>query len=586
LPATHTSADLADLLRHLDGRSYKAYGDLRHEDGYLFGAPYPFRLHVDHVQADPFAPPSRLRVCIQRSITGLPTHLLDDPVRCVGLCHGIAEAVAAAMDLVGGSGDRPTLQIDRPGQQILRRSCIQITDDEVSIHFSAQLPANCRRILGHKAADLLCEYLPSVVASGLIYKNLDSQRLESLSTSVADSEAIRAQLAQRGLTAFVADGSRLPRHSGASDEPMTDNLAINADDLAVNIVEWKSPKSVRVQLHLADGRPITGTGFRRGVTVIVGGGFHGKSTLLDALRLGIYAHVPGDGRERVVCDSTAVAIRAEDGRRVSGVDLSPFIGELPHDRYPSHFVSDAASGSTSQAAAIVEALEQSCQLLLIDEDTAATNFMIRDHRMRQLISDDREPITPFIDRVRQLAASGISTILISGGSSDYLGVADTVIAMDNYQPSDVTTRAHELVVPSQQGRTDPWPPGQRRIPKRDSISPLRGRRAASVRARGLREIHVGQDELDLTALSQLVHCSQTRALAQAIEYAHEHLIDGERDVVEICAAIAAKVDEEGLGILAPGHRHPDVAQFRHFELAAALNRLRSLQIASEPGVSD
>ena len=569
-----SAADLADLLHHLDGRGYKAYNELHNTEGFVFGEPFPFRLHVDHVQADPFAPPSRLRICIQRAVTGLPTHLLDDPVCCVGLCHGIAEAVATAMDLVGGSGDRPMLQIDRPGQQILRRSCIQITDDEVSIHFSARLPAAGRRILGHKAIDLLCEDLPGVVASGLVYRNLDAHRLASLCTSVADAEALRAQLSQQGLAAFVADGSRLPRATGASDEPM-----------AADIVAWQSPETLSVELNLADGRPITGTGFRQGVTVIVGGGFHGKSTLLDALRLGIYAHVPGDGRERVVCDSTAVAIRAEDGRRVSGVDLSPFIGALPHDQSPSHFISDDASGSTSQAAAIVEAVEQSCQLLLIDEDTAATNFIIRDHCMRQLISDDREPITPFIDRVRQLAASGISTILISGGSSDYLGVADTVIAMDNYQPSDVTTRAHELVVPSQQGPTDPWPPGQRRIPRRGSINPQRGKRTSSVRARGLREIHVGQDELDLTALSQLVHCSQTRALAQALAYAHEHLIDGERDVVEICAAIAVKVDEEGLGILTPDRGHPDVAQFRHVELAASLNRLRSLQIVSEPGVS-
>ncbi|MBT6150214.1 MAG: ATPase, partial [Gemmatimonadetes bacterium] len=368
-----------------------------------------------------------------------------------------------------------------------------------------------------------------------------------------------------------ADGSRLPRHSGVDDRP-----------LAANTIAWQSPASLRVELKCADGAPITGTGLRRGITAIVGGGFHGKSTLLDALRLGIYAHVPGDGREQVITDPTAVAIRAEDSRSVCGVDLSTFIGPLPFDRSTDHFTSDDASGATSQAAAIVEALELDCRLLLIDEDTAATNFMIRDARMRQLITPEREPITPFIDRARQLADEGVSTILVTGGSSDYLGVADTVIAMDEYRPVDVSARAHELVPPTR-APTDPLPNRPCRIPGPSSIDPRKGRRERSATAKGVHVVEIGRQHIDLMALTQLVDSSQTRALAQALLYAHDHHIDGTRDLADICSTVVDEVEAAGLDALCPGRHDGNLASFRRFELAATLNRLRTLQIDASPG---
>ena len=144
-------------------------------------------------------------------------------------------------------------------------------------------------------------------------------------------------------------------------------------------------------------------GFPQGITLIVGGGFHGKSTLLNALEAGVYNHKPNDGRELVITDPDVVKIRAEDGRSVSGVDISPFINNLPFGQETTQFSTENASGSTSQAANIMEALEcEELLRMLVDEDTAATNFMIRDQRMQQLIAKDKEPITPFIDRVRQL----------------------------------------------------------------------------------------------------------------------------------------------------------------------------------------
>ena len=410
-----------------------------------------------------------------------------------------------------------------------------------------------------------------MLQAGVIYEHLDAQHLQQLATCAADGDALRGQLADHDLVAFVADGSRLPRHSGIDDRPLQSHA-----------ISWQSPPSLRVELEQADGTRITGTGIRRGVTAIVGGGFHGKSTLLDALRMGVYEHVPGDGREGVVCDETAVSIRAEDGRRISGVDLSPFIGPLPQGRRTDHFTSDDASGSTSQAAAIVEALEIGSRLLLIDEDTAATNFMIRDQRMRQLIGDQQEPITPFIDRVGQLAATGTSTIVVTGGSSDYLSVADTVIAMEEYRPVDVTERAHELV-PLTGNTVGAWPATRGRIPLPQSLNPRRGRRERSVRARTRHELEVGRTFLDLSALGQLVDESQTRALGQALLHIHQHYLGEHLDVAQICAAVLDDIRSEGWSVLTQDRFQPDLAQFRAFELSATLNRLRTLQVEPAPG---
>lgn len=573
---TITSEDLFHLLDHLDGRGFKAYTELRQAGGYRFEEPHGFRLFIDHVQSDPFAPPSRLRLCVPLSDTGLPSHLLAEPARRLGLCHGLVESVASTIDelLPNGRDDGRrwrALDIDRPGQQILQRSCLQIEDDQLTLRLSAHLPARGRRICGAEAKLLLGEHLPAIVGRALQYAQLDTVRLDELATTAADAVTLRAQLEQHDLVAFIADGAILPRGSGVDDRP-----------LSTGAIPWQSPASLRVDLRRADGTLISGTGLPCGITTIVGGGFHGKSTLLQALRLGVYTHVPGDGRQAVITEPTAVAIRAEEGRPICGVDLTPFIGPLPFDGPTDAFSSDNASGATSQAAAIIEALEIGCRLLLIDEDTAATNFMIRDARMRELISDEREPITPFIDRVQQLAAAGVSTILVTGGSSDYLGVADTVMAMDAYRPSDVTGRARELV-PAARAPDTGFPTWRRRVPTTASIDPRRGRRERSAGARDRQEVDIGRERIDLSAVTQLVDSSQTRALAQALLHAHDRHIDGRRPLAEICAAILEEVEAGGLDVLTRDRLFGDLAGFRRFELAAALNRLRSLQVNTSPG---
>ncbi len=558
------------LLQRLDGRGYKAYKELRGE--YAFP---DFTLFIDHVQGDPFAAPSRVRVWVRGEVAGFPPDLYATPSRRVGLEHYLAEVFAQVARQVArrrGTGHSGEIRLSAPGQQMLPRTAIRVDQRGVEARFTVGLPAAGRRILGREAVALLTQDLPTVVRRALLYPHLDPKAARRYAETNEDADFLRAWLPQKGLVAFVADGSLLPRRSGVDDRPWLQGLP------------FRSPPDLQVTVHLPNAGAITGMGLPQGVTLIVGGGFHGKSTLLDALALGVYNHKPGDGRERVVTDPTAVKIRAEDGRAVTGVDISPFINNLPLGRDTTRFTTENASGSTSQAANIMEALEVGARLLLIDEDTAATNFMIRDRRMQALVSKEREPITPFIDRVRQLYAEhGVSTVLVLGGSGDYLDVADTVIAMVAYQPQEVTAQAREVArrFPTgrqieAQGPVTVTP----RIPLPQGVDPAKGRRSVAVKPHGVRAVQLGRETIDLSAVAQLVHPDQTRALGLALAYAVEQgYLDGRRTLRQALEAVLADVTRQGLEVLSPT-RYPvgDLAAFRLAELAAALNRLRSLRV--------
>ncbi|MEZ4594627.1 MAG: ABC-ATPase domain-containing protein, partial [Chloroflexota bacterium] len=348
------------------------------------------------------------------------------------------------------------------------------------------LPAQGRRVLGRSAAEMLCDDLPQIVSQSLLYAANDAQAIEQYIATAEDANFLRSQLKARGLVAFIADGAILPRRSGVDERPLR----------GPNVIPWQGPAAFQTSFSLPNAGEVRGTGIPAGVTLIVGGGFHGKSTLLNALSHGVYNHKPGDGRELVVTVDNAVKIRAEDGRSVSQVDIAPFINNLPFGQQTQQFSSDNASGSTSQAANIMEALEVGTDLLLIDEDTAATNFMIRDRRMQQLVRKAQEPITPFIDRVRQLFSEhGVSTILVIGGSGDYFDVADQVIGLENYQPHDLTAAAQTIASQHPTGRSSEAPAAfgsiRPRVPLPRSLDARKGRRDTSVKTRGLHTIQFG-----------------------------------------------------------------------------------------------
>ena len=555
---------LREALLRIDGRGYGAYK--RIAGAWRAG---PLTLFIDHVQGDPFAQPSRLRLRLSPEAHGIPADLWDSPPRRAALTDFVlrrfAEA-AARQARRSGSGHSGSIFVDAGGAEILARSGCAIGPEGLEVRFRVGLPARGRSVLGRAAAQLLCEALPAA-ARALRWSQLDQQAAQAFVDLADDHAHLQALLAERGLVAFMRDGSVLPRASGVSSAPLP------------GAVPFESPPSLRVTLPTRHHGEVHGMGLPRGVTLITGGGFHGKTTLLEALQAGIYPHVPGDGREWVVTDRAAAKVRSEDGRAVTGVDISAFVRDLPSGRSPVCFHTEDASGSTSLAAGIVEALEGGARVLLLDEDTCATNLLVRDARMQALVA--RETLVPLLDRVRPLYEEhGVSLLLVAGGLGDYLDVADHVLLMEDYRCRDATEQARAVARQLPTGRqveTDlpPLAP-TRRVPEPASFAPRRrGGRRGKVRARGLRELSFGEERLDLDAVEQLVDDSQVRTLGVLLERLGAHC-NGRRSLAECVELAVREAEERGLYALAP---LPELAAVRPLELLAAASRLRSLRLA-------
>lgn len=578
--------DLRRILARIDGKGYKAYKDIEGE--YDFDS---FILYIDHVQGDPFASPSKIRVRLPHYMASLPPVLFNTSVRRIALEDYLGRTIHQAITQQGnkkrGMGTSGLISIDVGAQEVLQRTAVAIRPHWVEARLHMGLPASGRTILGKEAELMICEDLPRIIELGMRWHNLSEEEGEEFVACLENQEFMRAQLRNLGLVAFIADGAILPRESGASDRPMSAEQAI----------PFQSPESLRVTLSLASPTPrfpgttkVSGMGIPNGVTVIVGGGYHGKSTLLHALQHSVYSHIPGDGREYVVTCYDSVKIRAEDGRRVEQVNISPFISNLPYGRSTQAFSSDDASGSTSQAANIIEALEVGARVLLVDEDTSATNFMVRDARMQALVAKEFEPITPFLERVRELYDTlGVSTVLVMGGSGDYFDVADTVIMMRDFVPHDVTAEAKHIAESYPNRRRDesvnPMQTVTPRTPIAESFDPSRGKRDVKIDAKTRDIIMFGTETIELRCVKQLVDMSQTRAIGYAIYKAAEQFMDGKRTLSEVAHMIEQYFNEHGLDSLDPFHRqerHPgNFARPRAYEIIAAINRLRTASIVQQ-----
>lgn len=553
---------LGSTLDRIDRKGYGAYADL--SGSFEFDG---FTLFIDRVQRDPFAPPSRIRARTKGN--RFDSTFFDTRGRRVAfedfLTREVDRAVRGIVRGNRGSGGSGRVEIQRPSQKVLARTAMVVEGDFVEARMAVGLPARGRSVDGRAARAVLLEEIPEVMDRALTPENVDSERARLHVASVEDAEHLRDLLPSLGLVAFVADGSVLPRESGASDRPLGDGA-----------VPFLSPAEFRVEVDLPNRGVVTGMGIPEGVTLVAGGGFHGKSTLLSALAWGVYDHAPGDGRELVVARADAVKVRAEDGRSVAGVDISAMIGELPGGRSTGSFSSPNASGSTSQAANIAEALEVGTSLLLVDEDTSATNFMIRDERMRDLVR--REPISPFIDLVRPLHRKlGVSTVVVVGGVGDYLDVADRVILLEDYAASDATDRAREVV-----GRFPPRAPLEERGVRRPkprrlragSLDLRRGKRETA-RGRGLDALELGRERVDLAYVEQLAEAGQTEVAARAIG---RFAAGGDRGLGEMVGEALEIISKGGLDALGHFPGHPgEMSLPRAHEVAAAVNRVRSLR---------
>lgn len=561
------SDDLQSMLFSIDGRGYSAYKGIK--GSYVFEK---YILSIDHVQADPFASPSKVRIVMDRKVAGIPNEWTDAKAKIIAVSDFLTRAFGKAIRKLHGGGTKTEgkVLIDSCGQEVLERTSVLIREDAIETRFEIGLPAAGRRVLAKKANRLFNQIIPQIAEQALLYRNLDQAALKKQIVLMLDQEYIRQVLKEKQLVAFVADGAILPRESGVSARPLA------------HAVPFKSPDSLKVWLTLPSGRAISGMGIPKGITLIVGGGFHGKSTLLRALEAGVYNHIPGDGRELVITQADAVKIRAEDGRHIEKVNIGTFIDRLPGDRDTQAFTTENASGSTSQAANVMEALEAGTSLLLIDEDTSATNFMIRDARMQKLVSGDKEPITPFIDKVRPLYREhDVSTILIVGGSGDYFDVADRVIMMDEYVPSEVTAAAKQIA--AENGYQRELPPDRTfgnvtpRIPLKTSFS-LSGRENR-LKPKGKYTIMYGRQIIDISALEQLADDSQTNALAVMIDFARKRILDDRLTLSQATDRLYEWICRFGLDQISSSAAHQgNLALPRKQEFCAALNRYRGLKI--------
>ena len=541
--------ELRAALRAIDHKSYLAYKSLT--GSWSFGT---YVLDIERVQGDPFAAPSQLSVAVDGRTAGFPASCWETPWDRTALedylLRRFGRQAGRSSRQAKGSGKSGVLAVTVPGQEVLERTDCQVSGGAVTLRFEVGFPANGRTIDARELEKILFDFLPVCVEQGLLYASAPKGEIERVIALAEDQHFIREELERLELAAFVADGSVLPRESGVSDRPMK------------GAVPFRSPEELAVTLELPHRGPVRGMGVRRGIALIAGGGYHGKSTMLKALERGVYDHIAGDGREYVVTDATAVKIRAEDGRKVTDTDISLFIDHLPSGRDTARFSTLDASGSTSQAANLAEALEAGSRVLLMDEDTSATNFMVRDELMQAVIARDQEPITPFLERARDLwEKAGVSLILVVGSCGAYFHIADRVVQMDAYHARDITVQAKEALegrpVPALSAPGFHLPAGGRAVDlsgdsqvRKDYRGNGYRRERLKVKCFGKTAFSVGDRELDLRHVEQLVDGGQTRALAYMVRYAREHLAG--RSVEDVAAALVRLIEEKGLGAVCGG----------------------------------
>ena len=557
-------SDLKRELEKIDGRGYKTYKTL--EGQYSFE---DYILSIDHVQGDPFASPSRIRVIVNNN-NNFPKNLFDEKYKKITICDFLTRLFSKNIykygEKVFGSGKSGLIEISKCSQQVIERTSIIINNEKVEARFYVGFPARGRSVLSKELEKILFNIIPNIVKNTLIYNNINIKALNDKLKLLEDQEFIRKQLKDKKLIAFIANNSILPRESGISQKPLKDGK------------KFISPKELEVEFNTPNRGLIKGMGIPEGITLIVGGGYHGKSTLLKALELGVYNHIEGDGREFVITDNTALKVRAEDGRAITKTDISLFINNLPNGKDTKKFYTENASGSTSQAANIIEGIESGTKLFLIDEDTSATNFMIRDSVMQQLVSKDKEPITPFIDVARSLyKQKGISTILVAGSSGDFFDIADLVIQMDNYEPYEVTKKAKALSrgITNVNENLKVDIDFNRVILKGTIESSPKG---VKVKTLGKDGISINKENIDLRAVEQIVDNEQLNTIGAIMKYAENKLMGKNLTLAQIADNITEELKNNLIGIENIKGGYGSFAIVRKQEIMCAYNRYRKIKI--------
>lgn len=560
---------LKTILQSIDHKGYPAYKSLK--GSYQFGV---YQLNIDHVQGDPFASPSRISLKISGKNAGFPEEYYRQKHRRITLEDHLIRLFHREISGVSfkarGSGKSGLISISHPGQEVLERSACHVDsgNGDILLRIAVGFPANGRSINAGELEKILYCFLPEAVKAACLYENIHKDKLQKAIELADDRKFIQERMKEENLVAFVANDSILPRESGVSDRPMK------------GAIPFISPKSMEITWNLPHKGAITGMGIAAGVTLIVGGGYHGKSTLLQTLEKAVYPHINGDGREYVVTDFSAVKIRAEDGRSICEKNISMFIRNLPNGTNTEKFSTTDASGSTSQAANVVEAVECGSKVLLMDEDTSATNFMIRDELMERVVAAGDEPIIPFIKRVRGMyIGQGISTILVAGSCGAFFHVADTIIQMESYLPKEITEAAKEeakaFPLSFHPDEELDFPETEQEIYFSKQRQSADGReRGTKIKVMGCDGFSINRQTVDLRYLEQITDSEQMMAIGKLLDAILKTYAGKKIALSEILDTVMGELDSKGFAGMPGGQGLSDMAMPRRFEVGGCVNRYR------------
>ena len=533
----------------LDKKGYGAYKSLR--GTYKNGG---IELEVFHVQGDPFAQPSKLIYRMPREQANFSSKLWGDPKRRVAAADFLHRLVyqkvqeGFAVEIEEGYSGKPYLKVPQPLEFAVPRTAVMLTDQGIEFRFFAGLPGTGRKVEARPCATLLCDQLTSLVGEVTLLDNEELEALENHVDCFLRQEFIREELTKRDWVAFVEEGSILPRESGRSQKPM------------LEAIPFESPKDLFESFDSPWGE-IKGMALGKGLNLIVGGAFHGKSTLLDALKFGVYNHIPGDGREGVVTLNDSVELRSENGRSIRNTNMSPMFTSLPHSS-PSDFSTDDASGSTSQVSSLVEALQVGAKLLLMDEDECSVNFLYKDNLMKQLISNNHDSLNPLLDCLPQVRDLGVSLILVAGASGEYFQHSDRVIVAQSYKYLECTQKAKEI----QTTKTTSYSEGTFELSRsfnKEFWGPLLKsvQHCTKPRFKDTRALVWCGAPVDASKLSSLCCNEQSRALLKALQkwvfkYSDKEEIDLAEMMDEVKKIKMSQIDDGG---------SPDFAMFHEID---------------------
>ena len=558
-----TKEKLNKILIAIDGQTSRAYRNII--DSYDYE---DFVLYIDYVPLDAERHPSRLRANISLDNAKFPDNIFSTKSREVAardfiVRQFVSKAARYSISSPGVKGGH--ISIDRPSHELLETNAAVVGNDSLEIRFAVNLPVKNGKVFSQAAIELFMKSVPGIINNCMIFNNLDGEKLANWIETNEDAEVLRGMLGESGLVAFIADESVFSGH-------------VNIDSKV--FVPLSPPDELAFTFNLPNRGKVRGMGIPAGITLIIGGCSHGKTTLLRAVEFGVYNHISGDGRELAVTVPDAVGIRVEEGRRIENVDISPFIANISKNIDTKHFSSRSAPPAASMAANIMEALEAGTSLLLFDDETAVTSLMGRDARLQALISKEFEPITPLVDILPLLRDEhGISSIIV-GASGDYFDIADTVIAMKDFNPVVVTDEAKKIAKENPSGRiiesTGHFPLPAGRCPLNWSLEPEKKKGSNRFRSHGRRYVQYGDEFIDVSKVTQLVNQSQSRAIARGIAMVYKFM-DSSQSLMDAVSKVMERVENVGIDVLS-NRLMGDLASFRAYELTAAINRMKNLKI--------